>query len=863
VYFREGGTTMNLKGKYEDNKLIEIYLLLSAIICPSFVFMWVKLNPEMPVYLKWSCWLVTLLFTFLYCLLYISSFVRRHLSKLLYGSYYLLSIFAVYLAYFYNFSTAYSLLLMMIVFYIALTFEKINSLLYYLMTIMVLVGFAVYIERNYKNVHDNNGLIICICLMVFSVIVLLNIFIKNENKRELNESKKDYQRLLDTSPDGIIVYVQERIVYANEALVELIKVKDKGELVGKSIFKVIHPKDYEQNIAAIEEILKGNNTGYSEVKMNFANNVSVDIEVVNIVTTYKGKKAIMAILRDISQRKRMQEELVEAEAKYRNIVEGALVGVYIIQNGKLIYVNKYIEDTFGYSAEELYNMDFLKLFYEEYRIPLIERIQRLLSGINESMVEMKGTKKDGSDAYIQIHSRLMAYKGLPSIIGTILDITERKKAQERITYMALYDSVTGLPNRYFLNSHLKSRLETSQQNHRPVALIFIDFDRFKVINDTMGHSFGDDVLKQVSQEIKTCLNEKDFISRYGGDEFVIILENAWTERTKQSVENIIKRFSSSINIQGHRIDITLSIGISFYPMDSSEADTLIKYADIAMYQAKSQGRNNYRYYKPEMKNEIFRKMQMENALRKALKNHEFIIHYQPQVDILSGDICGAEALIRWNHPEVGLVPPDEFISLAEETGLIVPIGEWVLKTACMQNMAWQRSGLKPINMAVNVSYHQLKSPGFINSVQEALRESGLQPEYLELEITESVLKDAKELKLVLDKLKPMGIKLSIDDFGVGYSSLSMLQYVVIDNLKIDKSFIGSISDNAKAAAIVRTIIDIGKNLNCSIIAEGVEEKEQVNFLKENNCDICQGYLFSRPLKAKDFEELFRSWKEIL
>jgi diguanylate cyclase (GGDEF)-like protein len=671
---------MNLKFKYGDklftkteDKHIEILMFIGAIISPSFVFIWDIFIPGKPVHLKWASWIISLLFTFVYRLLYISSSVRRHLRYYFYTLCYIVSAYVIYLAYFNNFSKEYLLALMLVVFYMSLTFDKMRSLLYYLMTTLLLIGLAIYMERNYKNVYDNTSKIIVICFFVFSIMALFNLLVRNNDKREINESRKDYKRLLDTSPNGILVYQEERVVYANEAIVRLAKFNDKDSIVGKSFSELLSPKDNE---------------------------------------------------------------------------------------------------------------------------------------------------------------------------------------------MAFYDAVTKLPNRYFLNCHLENSLESSKDSGQPVALLFIDLDKLKLVNDTMGHSFGDKVLNQASLEIKKCLFENDFIARYESDAFIVVLENASEDLAEQTAQKIIKRFSNQLTIEDHIIDITLSIGISFYPKDSSDAETLLKYADIAMYEVKSQGRNNYIFYKSEMSNKILRKIQVENGLKKSLQNDEFIIHYQPQIDFATGDILGVEALIRWKHPEFGIFPPNEFIPIAEETGLIVPIGEWVLRTACMQSTAWQKSGLRPINLAVNVSYQQLKYNGFINSIQEILKDSGLEPKHLELEVTESILRDAEELKLVLDELSPLGIKLSIDDFGVGYSSLSLLQHVVVNNIKIDMSFIRGIPESSKAAAVVKTIINMGKNINCNITAEGVEAKEQANFLRENNCDLGQGYLFSQPLDAKDFERLLREWKSI-
>jgi len=730
--------------------------------------------------------------------------------------------------------------------------------LYYFISVLSSAGIILFVLLTHKNIYDKHGLPI-ISLVFFVMIMSVHLFVLRRNRMALKKSIENYQNLLNISPNGIIVYDKERIVYVNETFVQLIKGKSKKELIGKPISEILEPSEYGKISAAIEKIFQGEQMGYVEIQLNFRN-ASVDVEVVNIATTYNGKKVIMSILRDVSERKRMEAELIEAENKYRSIVEGALVGVYLIQNGKMVYVNKYYEDTFGYSADEIYHMDFLDLIAPEFRNTVMENIQKLQSGEQEVILELNGIKKDGNIIHLKTYAKSVIYNGSPAIIGTVLDITEQKKSEETIRQMALYDSVTGLPNRYYLSSYLHKSLQKSDVENTPVALLFIDFDRFKIINDTLGHTFGDKVLERVSTEMEACLKEEDFLARYAGDEFIVILDNGLPERAGEVAGNIIKRFSDSLNIEGQMINTTPSIGISFYPIDADDVETLLKNADIAMYQAKAQGRNNFQFYTPDMHFQFTQKIEMEGALRKALQNDEFVIHYQPLIDLKSGGIYGAEALIRWKHPKFGLVRPDVFIPIAEETGLVVPIGDWVLKTACMQSKAWRDSGLPPIHMAVNISYHHLKHEGFISSIRQVLKETEMEPQYLELEMTEDALKDGDELKCILEIIASIGVKISIDDFGLGCSSFNILQNIAINNLKIDKSITKNIARNSKAEAIVKTIIELGKNLNCKIIAEGIEEKEQVDLLAKYHCDIGQGFLFSKPLESEEFVEFYRAWK---
>lgn len=850
---------MDAKFRNDNWKVIEIWVLISGIVPPVFVYFWLQMNPQMSAHLKWWLWIAALQFTLLVLMKYCNSYIRDHLEYFLYGGYYFASAIVIYVTYYYNFSTEYLIFLLMMVFFVTLTFEKMLSLLIYLGDVLALVSLAVYSGVHYQKFNIDNGILLITCFIILLIIGSFNLFIREKSRRDLYQSRDDYQRLLDVSPEGIIVYERDTIVYVNEAFTKMITGVKKEDIIGKSALELLHPKDYEQNLAKLKEVLEGKVTGYIEERLEFANNKTIDVESISLLTTYKGNKAVMAIIRDITERKRLERELVDAEVKYRSIVEAALVGVFIFQKWKLVYVNKYFEDTFGYNSREIYDIDYLNLVFEESKGKVIDAMQKLESGTKDMVMEVKGRKSNGSVVYLQTHVRSIHNSGPPTIYGTMLDITERKLSEERVREMALYDPLTGLPNRYYLELHIEEVIERSKDSGEPVALMFIDFDRFKIINDTKGHMFGDALLKKVSKEIETCLAEKDFLSRYAGDEFIIVLEDTGRKRAGEVAENIINVFSDSIDVENRKVNITPSIGISFYPMDSHDMETLIKNADTAMYEAKSQGRNNYQFYEQQMGNGLSKKVQMEGALRKALQNNEFTIHYQPLVNIMTGDIYGAEALLRWNNPELGFIPPDEFIPIAEETGLIIPIGEWVLRTVCMQCMAWRKAGLGPFNMSVNVSYKQLKFEGFIHSVQEILKESGLEPQFLELELTESILKDAEELKIVLDNLKPIGVKLAIDDFGVGYSSLSMLKNVSINNLKIDKSFIWDMLDNPVVAALVRTIIDIGKNLNYDIIAEGIETKAQLDFLKKNNCDFGQGYYFSKPLNEKSFEELYREW----
>jgi diguanylate cyclase (GGDEF)-like protein/PAS domain S-box-containing protein len=438
--------------------------------------------------------------------------------------------------------------------------------------------------------------------------------------------------------------------------------------------------------------------------------------------------------------------------------------------------------------------------------------------------------------------------------GVILDITEGKNYEEKIHRMAHHDLLTGLPNRYYLKKYLASLVENHVEQQ--MAILFIDLDRFKVINDTKGHTFGDILLEKVTERLKSCLSKKDFIVRYGGDEFIIVLQNVTKEKVSYIAETIIERFTESFVINGLEVFTTPSIGISMYPKDGNDIDTLIKNADAAMYLAKEKGKNNYQFYDSSLHEKNEKKMKIESKLRKALEQNEFILHYQPKIELSTNRLVGIEALIRWENKELGFVSPADFIPIAEELGLIIPIGKWILKEACKQCVKWQRLGFEDLSVAVNISPRQFKDPAFSQTVVSILEETGLSPHCLELEITESIMEDIKQSRFILEKLKKIGVKVAIDDFGTGYSSLHYLCHLPINTIKIDKSFVDGIHINDEKVAILQTIIDMGHRLKFEVVAEGIETREQVNFLVDHSCRIGQGYYFNKPLSKNDFERLY-------
>jgi diguanylate cyclase (GGDEF)-like protein len=467
------------------------------------------------------------------------------------------------------------------------------------------------------------------------------------------------------------------------------------------------------------------------------------------------------------------------------------------------------------------------------------------------------TGLDGRQIIVEMTATNILYEGrrAKQVVGR--DISERKLAERTIQTMAFYDTLTGLPNRNKFRQHLNEVLNQSETEM--LAVLFIDLDRFKIINDTKGHTTGDLILQKVASKLEACVQKEGMVSRQGGDEFIILLENTNKERVTQLSQRIIDDFCQPLEVNRQEFFVTPSIGISLYPFDGEDEEALIKNADTAMYKAKDLGKNNFYFYSSSLYGSAYRKMELENRLRKAFELEQLELYYQPQVNLQTGKTVGIEALIRWYDHEDGFISPSEFIPLAEETGFIVPLGKWVLRKACEQRKAWLNRGFQDLPIAVNVSVRQFQDDNLVDYVGELLREMGLDGKHLELEITESVMQNVEKSTVILNQLKGHGVLLSMDDFGTGYSSLSFLKHLPIDKIKIDKSFVDDILYHSSQGMMVKTIIDMGNNLNFAVIAEGIETEEQEEFLLRNKCEFGQGYYYSEPLPAKQMEEfLFKN-----
>jgi diguanylate cyclase (GGDEF)-like protein len=441
----------------------------------------------------------------------------------------------------------------------------------------------------------------------------------------------------------------------------------------------------------------------------------------------------------------------------------------------------------------------------------------------------------------------------------ILDITEKKKTDDTLNYLAYYDSLTGLPNRSLFVDRLEQAIKIADRNEQLAAVLFVDLDQFKNVNDSLGHDAGDSLLKDAAERLSNCMRASDTVARWGGDEFCLLLQNVdKIDSVNVVAEKIIDSFAKPFYIESKKLFITASVGIILYPLDNNDIKSLLKNADTAMYHAKEKGRNNYQFYNHEMSARLEQRLELEHELRHALERDEFMLLYQPQVDIQQNRIVGIEALIRWQHPDRGMVPPDQFIGIAEETGLIVPIGEWVLEQACKQMRLLQDSGLPAIHVSVNLSVRQLREASLVDKVSQVLEVSELESPMLDLEITESMLmSDMDRVKRTLRELSDLGVSISVDDFGTGHSSLAYLKQFPISTLKIDRSFICDIPHDKDDVAITIAIINLAKGLGISTVAEGVESRDQLDFLKQQKCNLMQGYYFSKPVTYEEIVALLQ------
>ncbi|MBF0342737.1 MAG: EAL domain-containing protein [Nitrospirae bacterium] len=698
--------------------------------------------------------------------------------------------------------------------------------------------------------------------------------------------------ILDNVPLGIFILSKEfTVVFWNKCLEEWTEIS-KDEITGVNICdRFAHFKNpkYFNRIKVIFEgwppilfsaYLHNNiiNTPLSNGQMRLQNAsvtalrleageiyaIFVIQDVTDLITLLKEHKVMRDnALKELLMRQKMEERLKENEEKFRTITSSAMDAIILIDHElNVSYWNPAAQEMFDYPSNEIIGRSIYSIFpfsscTDDVLMALSGHAQRHHStGNNKMIFLLYGRKKDTTEFPIEVSLSSYLMRDNRWTVSIVRDITQRKKMEQMLESLAHYDSLTSLPNRVLFNTRFNMALEMAKREKRLIAVMYLDLDRFKFVNDTLGHDIGDMLLKEVAFRLQSILRKSDTVARMGGDEFTIILTSIRDVNDVTSVANkVIEIINKPFYLKGHECGVGTSIGITIYPHDGDNIETLLGNADTAMYIAKKDTKNAFRLFTPEMNILAHEHLKMEVNLRSAIKNNEFLLHYQPLVDINKKKIVGLEALIRWNQPYLGLLPPMKFISIAEETGLVVQMTDWVIKSVCAQIIKWRGNGVPTPRIAINVSGSYLRQSDRIDALGKMLEGLNLSTECLELELTENIfLNDSGIISNNLKKLSEMGLYLSIDDFGTGYSSLGYIKHMPINKLKIDTSFIHDIPNDSDNVAIVTAIVAMAHSLNLRVIAEGVETLDQLDFLSYLHCDEMQGFLFSKPLRPEDCEK---------
>ena len=691
------------------------------------------------------------------------------------------------------------------------------------------------------------------------VATIVDVTARKRAEELQREYEQRFAKVFHSSPDAIVISRLADGVYleVNEAWAQL-SGYSKEEALGKSALDLniwVEPEDRRQ---LVNKLAAGNAVRQFDFQFRRKNGEVAQALMSAEVIELRGEQCLLSLLADVTERRRAVEQLRESERRFADVVDAA--GEYVWETdvtGHYIFVSERIERVLGYTAAEMLGKEAYDFMPPEEMARLEQWFDsRQNPGTPIRNLEYISITRDGRQIWQQV-SGVPIFNATGERIGfrgTGMDITERKLAEQRIEELATRDALTQLPNRRLLTDRLSQGILAAQRSAGLIAVLFIDLDRFKTINDSLGHAAGDELLRVVAERLQQLMRKGDTLARIGGDEFVVVLEALRVPEDAGAVaQKIIATLSEPYAIAGNMLTTSASVGISVFPGDAPDGPTLVRNADMAMYFAKEHGRRNYQYYSEEMNARAVEKLTMESTLRRAIEREEFELYYHPKFNLSDGRLAGVEALVRWNHPELGVVGPGRFIPVTEETGLIVPLGEWVLRRACQQCHDWAQTFRRSIPMAVNLSVGQFNK-GLTRAVRDALAAADLQPTSLELEITESMLmKNVDENIEVLRRLSDLGVAIAIDDFGTGYSSLAYLRRFHVDTLKIDQSFVRDVDTNLDDAAIIEAIVALGHSLKLTVVAEGVETAEQKRQLFELDCDQCQGFLFGPPVPAREFE----------
>jgi diguanylate cyclase (GGDEF)-like protein/PAS domain S-box-containing protein len=713
-------------------------------------------------------------------------------------------------------------------------------------------GRIKYVNEHCKTFYDEAG------KAIRSIGTVQDITEQKQTQEQLAHAESEWTQAMDQFDQAIyLVDMKRRLLRANKAFYRMVDSVPELSL-GRPIGELFHPQG-EEKACSICQALEEQHEGSIILEADDPNNPSrypLEVTLKLVRNTGNHPIAILVNLADLSRPRQIDERLRLSASVFENTAEGIFV---TDADGNIIETNPAFSDITGFPRKEVIGCNPRIFQSGRHGRDFYRGMWQTLTESGRWRGEIWNRRKDG-DVFPQWENISAVFDDSGKIthyVSVFSDISQIKESQEKLDHLAYHDALTDLPNRALLNERLEQAIRHAERHKTQLAVIFMDLDNFKHINDSLGHMQGDRLLQEVSTFLFNAVRQDDTVARVGGDEFVLVLEDIGApEHVGVIAQKLLSSLDKPIMLDGHEVNVTASLGICLYPRDGLDATVLLRNADAAMYRAKEEGRNTYHFYTEELTRNAFERVLLETSLRQALDRQELVLHYQPQIDLRTKEIVGAEALIRWQHPQLGLVSPAKFIPIAEESGLIIPIGNWVLKTACKQAKEWLDMGIDIGRMAVNVAGPQIQRGGLIDGVTEALDMTGLAASRLELEVSEGfIMQHAESAISQLDELRLLGVVLAIDDFGTGYSSLSYLKQLPIHRLKIDQSFIREVPDDPNDTAISDAVIAMGRSLGLTVIAEGVEKKEQAIFLKMAGCQEAQGFYFGKPLPPKEFKDM--------
>ena len=695
-----------------------------------------------------------------------------------------------------------------------------------------------------------------------SVVTFQDISSRRQAEQKLQDARQMLQHVIDTVPNVVFWKDRDlRYLGCNDAFAHLAGLQRPEEIIGKDDYALVWRKVADLYQRDDAEVISSGTPKLNIIEpMVMEDGATTWLETSKVPLQDAGGETIgvLGVFRDITERMRTEEKLRQAATVFENTMEGVVI---TNPDGDIVAVNPAFTNITGYSEAEVLGKNPRVRRSERHGKSYYQAMWASIQETGSWRGEIWNRRKTGEvyPEWLSINTVWDETGKITNYVAVFADISQMKRSEAELDHLAHHDPLTELPNRLLLNARLEYAIQRAHRENSSLAVLFLDLDRFKTVNDSLGHPVGDQLLKSVAALLGACVRSEDTVARLGGDEFVILLEGVGDSGAAADIaEKILNALNKRYDLNGQAVFVSASIGISIYPADGRDGTTLLKNADAALYRSKEEGRNTFRFYSAELTRVAHDRLNLESELRRAIEQKEFVLYYQPQVDVSSGAIVGAEALVRWQHPQFGIISPLRFIPLAEETGLILQLGDWVLNAACEQLQTWLDSGLPPITLAVNLSPRQFQHRDLVNQLRTVLDATGLPPRLLELELTEGAIMERGEAAVAtLQELKDLGLRLSIDDFGTGYSSLAYLRRFPIDTLKIDRSFMRDIPRDTGAMEIASTIIVMAHNLHMRVLAEGVETREQLAFLQRNGCDSYQGFLSSRPVTAESFEKLLR------